>query len=130
MAKHTLRILRYQDFLGMFGHFQHYKWKAWSILGTVQCLKLSFFKKKFKKLVQYFQECRKMNSGGSTGSGIAKDKRSRSRRCQGLFFIKLHVWDLQLHLKRDSDAGASCEFCEIFKNCFFIEHLWWLLLEQ
>ena len=22
----------------------------------------------------------------------------------------------------------SCEFCEILKNIFFIEHLWWLLL--
>ena len=22
----------------------------------------------------------------------------------------------------------SCEFCEISKNNFFIEHLWWLLL--
>ena len=22
----------------------------------------------------------------------------------------------------------SCEICEIFKNTFFIEHLWWLLL--
>ena len=22
----------------------------------------------------------------------------------------------------------SCEFCEILKNTFFIEHLWWLLL--
>ena len=22
----------------------------------------------------------------------------------------------------------SCEFCEISKNTFFIEHLWWLLL--
>ena len=22
----------------------------------------------------------------------------------------------------------SCKFCEIFKNTFFIEHLWWLLL--
>ena len=22
----------------------------------------------------------------------------------------------------------SCEFCEFFKNTFFIEHLWWLLL--
>ena len=21
----------------------------------------------------------------------------------------------------------SCEFCEIFKDTFFIEHLWWLL---
>ena len=24
----------------------------------------------------------------------------------------------------------SCEFCEIFKSTFFIEHLWWLLLES
>ena len=23
----------------------------------------------------------------------------------------------------------SCEFCEIFKNTFFIEHIWWLLLK-
>ena len=22
----------------------------------------------------------------------------------------------------------SCEFCEIFKNTFFIEHSWWLIL--
>ena len=22
---------------------------------------------------------------------------------------------------------VSCEYCEIFKNSFFIEHLWWLL---
>ena len=22
----------------------------------------------------------------------------------------------------------SCEYCEVFKNSFFIEHLWWLLL--
>ena len=26
-------------------------------------------------------------------------------------------------LKRDSDTGISCEFCEIFKNTFFTEHL-------
>ena len=24
----------------------------------------------------------------------------------------------------------SCEFCEIYKNTFFTEHLWWLLLED
>ena len=22
----------------------------------------------------------------------------------------------------------SCQYCEIFKNTFFIEHLWWLLV--
>ena len=24
----------------------------------------------------------------------------------------------------------SCELCEIFKNTFFIEHIWWLLLKN
>ena len=31
---------------------------------------------------------------------------------------------LQLYLKRDSDKGVYCEFCEICKNTFFTEHLW------
>ena len=26
--------------------------------------------------------------------------------------------------KRDSGTGASCDFCEIYKNTFFTEHLW------
>ena len=34
--------------------------------------------------------------------------------CQSLFLIKLQAW--------------GCEFCENFKNTFFIEHLWTLLL--
>ena len=33
-------------------------------------------------------------------------------------------------IKKETLAQVfSCEFCEIFKNTFFIEHLWWLLLE-
>ena len=31
-------------------------------------------------------------------------------------------------LKRDSNTCVSCEYCEIFKNSFFTEHLRWLLL--
>ena len=27
-----------------------------------------------------------------------------------------------------SSQVLSCEFCEIFKNTLFIEHVWWLLL--
>ena len=27
-------------------------------------------------------------------------------------------------LTTDSDKSVSCEFCEIFKNIFFKEHLW------
>ena len=32
-------------------------------------------------------------------------------------------------LKRDSNTVVSCEFCKIFKNGFFTEHLRWLLLK-
>ena len=31
-------------------------------------------------------------------------------------------------MKRDSNTGVSCGYCEIFKSCFFIEHFWWLVL--
>ena len=37
--------------------------------------------------------------------------------CQSLFFKKETLIEV-----------FSCEFCEISKNTFFIEHLWWLLL--
>ena len=26
------------------------------------------------------------------------------------------------------DKGVSCEYCEIFRSSFLVEHLWWLLL--
>ena len=33
-------------------------------------------------------------------------------------------------IKKDTPAQVfSCEYCEIFKNRFFIEHFWWLLLK-
>ena len=37
--------------------------------------------------------------------------------CQSLFFKKETLVEV-----------FSCEFCEISKNTFLIEHLWWLLL--
>ena len=60
--------------------------------------------------------------------------------CVGVFLTKLQAWALQLlkarHLrfatlfKTGTLAQAfSCEFWEIFKNIFFIEHLRWLLLK-
>ena len=43
--------------------------------------------------------------------------------CWCLFLIKLHA------LERDSNIHFfSCEYCEVFKKRFFIEHLWWLFL--
>ena len=38
---------------------------------------------------------------------------------------------LQLYLKNRHLAQVfSSEFCEISKNSFFVEHLWWLLLSM
>ena len=51
-------------------------------------------------------------------------KYTGKRLYQSLFSDKVAYF-----LKKETLAQAfSCEFCEIFKNCFFIEHLWWLLL--
>ena len=46
--------------------------------------------------------------------------------------IKLQVfWPPATLLKKKTLAQVfSCEFCEISKNTFFTEHLWWLLLDS
>ena len=46
----------------------------------------------------------------------------------GPFLIKLQVFRPTTFLKRDSNTGVSCGYCEIFKNSFFKENLRWLLL--
>ena len=33
-------------------------------------------------------------------------------------------------LNRDSNTSVSCEYCEIFRNTYFMEHLRWLLLSS
>ena len=43
--------------------------------------------------------------------------------CQSLFFNK--VAGLNFIKKETLAQVFSCEFCEISKNTFFIEHLWW-----
>ena len=43
------------------------------------------------------------------------------------FLIKLQACNF---IKKETLAQMfSCEFCEVVKNTFFIEHLWWLLLQ-
>ena len=42
--------------------------------------------------------------------------------CQGIVSKKLQVWGLWLYWERDSGEVFFCEFCEIFKNTFFIEN--------
>ena len=39
------------------------------------------------------------------------------------------LYGLQLYLKETPTQVFSCEILQIFKNTFFTEHLWWLLLE-
>ena len=39
--------------------------------------------------------------------------------CSGLFLIKLQAFRPATFLKRDSNTGVSCGYCEIFKNSFF-----------
>ena len=41
-----------------------------------------------------------------------------------LFLIKLQASGLQLYLKKTQAQVFSCEFCEISRMSFYIEHLW------
>ena len=47
--------------------------------------------------------------------------------CWSLFLIKLEA--SAPVLKRTPTQVLSCEYCQIFKNRFFIKHHWWLLLK-
>ena len=47
---------------------------------------------------------------------------------QSLFFNKVAGGACHFIKKETLAQVFSCEFCEIFKNTFFIEYLWWLLL--
>ena len=51
--------------------------------------------------------------------------------CQSLFFNKVAGLTPANFIKKEALAQVFCrEFCEISKNTFFIEHLWWLLLKH
>ena len=42
--------------------------------------------------------------------------------CRSLFLIKLQDWNLQLYKEETPIQVFSFEFCEIFKNKFYMEH--------
>ena len=48
--------------------------------------------------------------------------------CQSLFFNKVAGQACNFIKKETLAQVFPCEFCEISKNIFFIEHLWWLFL--
>ena len=39
------------------------------------------------------------------------------------FVIKSQPFNKKVYLKSDSSTGVFCEFCEIFKSSYFVEHL-------
>ena len=43
--------------------------------------------------------------------------------CRGLVLIKLQAFRSATLLKRDYSTGACCDYCELFKNTYFKEHL-------
>ena len=54
---------------------------------------------------------------------------SQGSTCAGIsFLIKMQGSGLHFYLKETPTQVFSCEFCEIFKSTFSIEHLRWLLL--
>ena len=58
----------------------------------------------------------------SVGEGVLRNfaKFLEKHLCQSLFFNKV----AGLRKKETLTRVFSCEFCEIFKNTFFTEHLW------
>ena len=44
-------------------------------------------------------------------------------------FVKLTGKNLCQRLFLNLSQVFFCEFCEIFKNTYFVEHLWWQLLQ-
>ena len=50
--------------------------------------------------------------------------------CQSLFFTKAAGAACNFIKKETLGQVFSCEFCEISRNIFFTEHLWWLLLQR
>ena len=49
---------------------------------------------------------------------------------ESLFITKVHARGSATLLKETPTQVFSCEYCEIFKNSFLIEHLLWLLLSD
>ena len=66
----------------------------------------------------------------SMKNGVLRNftKFTEKHLCQSFFFNKVAGLSPVTLLGRNSGTGVFCEFYEISKNTFFIEHLWWLLL--
>ena len=116
--------------------------QSWLIWATF-CF--CFTKSSFGKLgceecsYQSFEKCRSSRSQMFFRSSRPKDfckkaalrdfaKFTGKHLCQSLLIHKVAGQGRQHYLKRDPGTDVSYEFCEIWKNTFFTEHLSWLLL--
>ena len=57
-------------------------------------------------------------------NNIAKFTRKHLCGTKVSFLIKLQAWTCNFIKKEALAQAFSCEFCDIFKNIFFTEHLW------
>ena len=65
----------------------------------------------------------------STEGVLLKSCSKKFQLCQILFFNQVAGLRPATLLKKETLAQVfSCKFCEISKNTFFTERLWWLLL--
>ena len=103
-------------------HGVHIKWRSQefcrkSFWDFLFCFIHHSFSYKFK---EYFQNFTSSHRRCSLRKGAFKNfaKVTGKHLRQSLFFNKVFI-------KKETPAQVfSCEYCEIFKNTFFIEHLW------
>ena len=48
---------------------------------------------------------------------------TRKRLCRNYFLIELQACRSEILLKRDSSTDVFLEYCKIFRNTYFLEHL-------
>ena len=99
----------------------------WTLLLRVSLFMLvwtfSYMNKKRNKLLRKWRS-RSSHRRCSVRKGVLRNfsKFTGKHMCKNLSFNKV-AGCLQCYLKRGSTKVLSCEFCEISKNTFFMEHI-------
>ena len=99
----------------------------WTLLLRVSLFMLvwtfSYMNKKRNKLLRKWRS-RSSHRRCSVRKGVLRNfsKFTGKHMCKSLSFNKV-AGRLQCYLKRGSTKVLSCEFCEISKNTFFMEHI-------
>lgn len=72
-----------------------------------------------------FRNKLKQSPGGILQKAVPEHFAKFTRKCLfgSLVLVKWQVVGLKLHLKKTPTWVGSCEFCIIFENSFFIDHL-------